>query len=115
MSCCEVENIVIDAGTTHEIEIAVYDRVGQEFDLSGFDAVFTCIYNNDTIEKRCVVQGNMVAVVLDPQETMVDGMQSAVTRQYQIRVFKEDKVYEIIHGKLTLRKCLKQHITLPNI
>lgn len=113
MSRSEEKNIVIDEATTHEIEVILHDQDDKPCDLSGFNAVFTSIYKGRKIEKNCIIEDNIVSIILSPEETTIPDNSNRIIRRYQIRIFNGSTVYEIIHGNLSIEKCHRNYITSP--
>ena len=99
------QNIEIDEATTHWIEATVNDAYGTAMDLTGCKAIFTA----GTIEKECDIEGNVVSVKLEPEETT-----GYLSSGYQIRVFDSNNdVLQIIQGIIYIRKAHKPYTINP--
>lgn len=99
------QNIEIDEGTSHWIDVTVNDSDGTAMDLTGCTAVFTA----GIIEKACDIEGNVVSLKLEPEETT-----GFLSSGYQIRIFDANNdVLQIIQGIIYIRKAHKPYITNP--
>lgn len=111
MSCMNMQNnIYIDEGTSHYLDVAVTLDDGTEMDLTGCSAVFTSIYGNSRIEKLCDIDSdNHIKIKLEPEETT-----GYLSRWYQIRVFDNNgDVLQIIQGIIYIRKAHKPYTQNP--
>ncbi|MDD6640938.1 MAG: hypothetical protein PUE66_08100 [Erysipelotrichaceae bacterium] len=109
------KDIDIDEATTHGIEITPKDSDDMPFELEGYEAVFTSIRDDNKIEKICSIEDNKIFVVLNPTETSFpeDYKQAVYKRNYQVRIFKDDIVYQIASGSLIIHKVHKNYINSP--
>lgn len=99
------QNIEIDEGTSHWIEATVNDADGTAMDLTGCSAIFTA----GMVEKACDIEGNVVSVKLEPEETT-----GFLSSGYQIRIFdSNDDVFQIIQGIIYIRKAHKPYTQNP--
>lgn len=107
MSSREVkqQNIEIDEATSHWISAIVNDEDGTAMNLNGCSAVFSC----GLTEKECDIEGNVVSVKLEPEETT-----GFLSSGFQIRVFDENAdVLQIIQGIIYIRKAHKPYTQNP--
>lgn len=109
--------IDVDEGTTHELIITVKDKYGNLVDISGATIIFTSIYKEHKIEKTYIpAEGtNEISVILSPKETLIpeEFTKDIFERKYQLRMFKNDKVYQITKGALYIHKAHKNYIEIP--
>lgn len=99
------QNIEIDEATSHWIEATVNDEDGAAMNLNGCTAVFSC----GLVEKKCDIEGNVVSVKLEPEETT-----GFLSSGYQIRVFdSNDDVLQVIQGIIYIRKAHKPYTQNP--
>lgn len=99
------QNIEIDEATSHWIDVNVNDESGTAMDLTGCTAIFTA----GAIEKECGIEGNVVSVKLEPEETT-----GYLSSGYQIRIFDANNdVLQIIQGIIYIRKAHKPYTQNP--
>lgn len=98
-------DIHIDEGTSHWLNVTVKESDGSESDLSGCTAIFTA----GAIEKTCGIENNVISVKLEPKETI-----GYLSSGYQIRIFDEsDDVFQVIQGYIYIRKAHKPYTQNP--
>jgi hypothetical protein len=98
-------DIHIDEGTSHWLNVTVKESDGSVSDLSGCTAIFTA----GPIEKTCGIENNVISVKLEPEETM-----GYLSSGYQIRIFDENAdVFQIIQGYIYIRKAHKPYTQNP--
>lgn len=98
-------DIHIDEGTSHWLNITVKDSDGSASDLKGCTAIFTA----GPIEKACGIENNVISVKLEPEETI-----GYLSSGYQIRIFDEsDDVFQVIQGYIYIRKAHKPYTQNP--
>ena len=99
------QNIEIDEGTSHWIDVTVDDSDGTAMNLTGCTAIFTA----GTIEKTCDIVGNVISLKLEPEETT-----GFLSSGYQIRVFDANNdVLQMIQGIIYIRKAHKPYLQNP--
>lgn len=98
-------DIHIDEGTSHWLNVTVKDSDGSVADLKGCTAIFTA----GLIEKACGIENNVISVKLEPEETM-----GYLSSGYQIRIFDENAdVFQVIQGYIHIRKAHKPYTQNP--
>lgn len=98
-------DIRIDEGTSHWLNITVQNEDGSAMDLNGCTAVFTA----GVIEKSCGIENNVISVKLEPDET-----KGYLSSGYQIRIFDEnDDVFQVVQGVIYIRKAHKPYTQNP--
>jgi hypothetical protein len=98
-------DIHIDEGTSHWLNVTVNESDGSGSDLEGCTAIFTA----GTTEKPCSIENNVISVKLEPEETI-----GYLSSGYQIRIFdKNDDVFQIIQGCIYIRKAHKPYTQKP--
>jgi hypothetical protein len=98
-------DIHIDEGTSHWLNVTVNDSDGSVSDLTGCTAIFTA----GPIEKTCGIENNVISVKLEPEETI-----GYLSSGYQIRIFNENAdVFQIIQGYIYIRKAHKPYTQKP--
>lgn len=110
------KDINIDEATTHAIEITPKDSDNMPFELDGYDAIFTSIDGENKIEKRCAIEDNKIFLVLQPTETLFPedyNKKNTYNRNYQVRIFKGDVIYQIASGKLIIHRVHKNYTSNP--
>lgn len=101
-------NICIDEGTSHWIDVTVKNDDGTDMDLTGCTAVFTAGARNIE-DKSCLIENNHINVKLEPSETI-----GFLASGYQIRIFDSNgDVFQVIQGYINIRKAHKPYIQNP--
>ena len=99
------QNIEIDEGTSHWIDVTVKNDDGTAMDLTGCSAIFTA----GIVEKACDIEGSVVSVKLEPEETT-----GFLSSGYQIRIFDANNdVFQVIQGFIYIRKAHKPYTQNP--
>ena len=99
------QNIEIDEATIHWVDVTVNDSDGVAMDLTGCTAIFTA----GPVEKACGIEGNVISLKLEPEETA-----GYLSSGYQIRVFDTNgDVLQIIQGIIYIRKAHKPYTQNP--
>ena len=99
------QNIEIDEGTSHWIDVTVKNDDGTAMDLTGCSAIFTA----GMVEKACDIEGSVVSVKLEPEETT-----GFLSSGYQIRIFDANNdVFQVIQGIIYIRKAHKPYTQNP--
>jgi hypothetical protein len=98
-------DIHIDEGTSHWLNVTVKESDGSVADLKDCTAIFTA----GPIEKACGIENNVISVKLEPEETV-----GYLSNGYQIRIFDENTdVFQVIQGYIYIRKAHKPYTQNP--
>lgn len=99
MNCTHIKehDIRMSEGTSRHLVITVKNQQGRAENLTGFSAYLYIGNNKNVAERICDVSDNEISVDILPEDTI-----SQKTANYEIRIYKDKEVYEVIRGVITI-------------
>lgn len=110
MTCIHINenNIDIVEGTTRHLYVTVRDQNGNPEDLTGYEAYFVMKMYEKEIVRKCDIIENEISTIIQPSDT-IDVNQM----RYEIRILKDKEIYEIIRGKINVKKSIYPFLSAP--
>lgn len=112
MTCIHINENDIDIaeGTTRHLFVTVRDQNGNPEDLSGYEAYFVMKTYEKEIVRKCGIIGNEISTIVHPSDTI-----DVKKIRYEIRILKENEIYEIIRGNIEVCKSIYPFLSAPEV
>lgn len=115
MNCIHkhIPNIDMVEGTTRDIIVTVLNEYGFPDDLTGYQSSFYLKSQNSSndLVKSCEINKNEIHIHIEAKNTL--GLIGV--NRYEVRIYKDDDVYSVLSGTITIEKSINPFITMPKV